>query len=73
MKQMDTVTTGYVDCAKNSFNESVHVVHDNISPRFNINISIPQRRVVLEVGLSRPCGQAFNVVIIYPFQFISLN
>ena len=27
MKQMNTVITGYIDCARNSSNESVHVVH----------------------------------------------
>ena len=30
------------------------------SPRFAVGIHIPQRRVVLEVGFSRPCGKFIN-------------
>ena len=30
---------------------------------FVVGIRIPQRRVVLEVGFSRPCGQAFNIYL----------
>ena len=37
-----------------------HYMHFT-SPRFAVGIRIPQRRVVLEVGFSRPCGKAFNL------------
>ena len=47
--------------------QNMFVVHDNhymhfTSPCFAVDIRIPQRRVVLEVGASRPCGQAFRPV-----------
>ena len=38
-----------------------HYMHFT-SPRFAVGIHIPQRRVVLEVGFSRPCGMAFTQV-----------
>ena len=38
----------------------VHDITTCTSPRFAVGIHIPQRRVVLEVGFSRPCGKAFR-------------
>ena len=37
-----------------------HYVHFT-TPRFAVSIRIPQRRVALEVGFSRPCVQVLTV------------
>ena len=59
---MSCTTTLHVAVKTEHVCRSRHHYMHFTSQRFAVGIHIPRRRVVLEVGFSRPCGKAFSLL-----------